>query len=108
MKRFYQEGNKGGDYLALEVQEDGRVFIEVGHCCVVFVRKIVPVEILTSVLGQALTQPDPSRWDLDWDGALGDNEYANRLREAVSNPENSFVVAQMFAREKLERKRGGK
>lgn len=104
MKRFYLEGNKGGDYLALEVQPDGRVFIEVGHCCVVYVRKIVPVEILTSVLATALTNPDPTKWELDWDSTFQDSDYADGLRGKVSAPSHPFWVEEMLAREKQEQK----
>lgn len=47
---FYAEGNKGGDYLKITKLKDNLVELEIGHCCVVSLHKIVPVEFLTGTL----------------------------------------------------------
>lgn len=52
--RLYIEGNNGGDYLELRPLPDGRVYMELGHCCVKLVSHTVPVEFITGVLGKLL------------------------------------------------------
>ena len=53
-KTLYKVGNKGGDYLMLselsEEQEDNRLYLEVGSCCVVNFKGIITIEMLTGVL----------------------------------------------------------
>ena len=63
---FEAEGNKGGDYLRLRLVKENLVDVEVGHCCVVTVRKRMPVEILTAII---------STWqsfDLPWEDEVND------------------------------------
>lgn len=56
VRKFYVEGNKGGDYLRLEAEEhaldEGPVKLEVGHGCVVIMRVTLPVEVLTGAFAQ--------------------------------------------------------
>ena len=48
------EGNKGGDYLHIaKTTNEGEIFLDVGHSCVVAFRGLIPVEILTALIGNA-------------------------------------------------------
>ena len=53
---IHLEGNNGGDYVTIsQSKAQGKrscFFIEVGHCCVVTLRAVVPVEFLTSLLSK--------------------------------------------------------
>lgn len=49
-ERIYVEGNNGGDYLLMRPLGDNRVFLEIGSCCVVTIRHIVPIEFVTGAL----------------------------------------------------------
>ena len=71
--RLHLEGNNGGDYLVIEPLPDGRIHLEVGHCCVVDIDHIVPVEFITSVLSAAVIEHGSvqavmgaMRWDHDY------------------------------------------
>jgi len=44
------EGNNGGDYVCITPQADNTVHLEIGHCCVVTVDMIIPVEFLTKII----------------------------------------------------------
>jgi len=59
VNRLCLEGNGGGDYLTMEVLPDGRVSLEVGHCCVVMINHIVPVEFITAALSRAVEDNGP-------------------------------------------------
>lgn len=48
------EGNNGGDYLEIKPLEGNLVRLEVGHCCVVTIEHIVPVEFITAMLTDAV------------------------------------------------------
>lgn len=48
------EGNNGGDYLEIKPLGGNLVRLEVGHCCVVTIEHIVPVEFITAVLTEAV------------------------------------------------------
>lgn len=50
------EGNNGGDYLEISSAGNNLVLLEVGHCCVVTIRHIVPVEFITAVLARAVLE----------------------------------------------------
>lgn len=50
------EGNNGGDYLEISPASDNLVLLEVGHCCVVTIQHIVPVEFITAVLARAVLE----------------------------------------------------
>lgn len=52
LQKFRMSGNNGGDYFHIEEIKDGRVFLEIGHCCVVSTKHIIPIELLTAVLTQ--------------------------------------------------------
>ena len=47
-------GNDGTDYVVIEATPEGMCHIEIGHCCVVILDKVVPIEWLTGLFG-ALT-----------------------------------------------------
>lgn len=64
--KFFIEGNNGGDYLRLWLREDGRVNIEVAHCCVPYFCGVVPTEVLTSILARSLGNWPIEEWDLPW------------------------------------------
>jgi hypothetical protein len=53
-KTLYKVGNKGGDYLMLselsKEQEDNRLYLEIGSCCVVNFKGIVTIEMITGLL----------------------------------------------------------
>lgn len=49
------EGNKGGDYLIIAEHKDNLVKMEIGHCCVVHGRLILPIEIITAILADLFT-----------------------------------------------------
>lgn len=53
---IYLEGNNGGDFLNIQQTQkqidENTCHIEVGHCCVIPLRAVVPVEYLTALLNQ--------------------------------------------------------
>jgi len=51
---FKSEGNKGGDFIEMRNLFDGRIALRVGHCCVMSIEKVVPVEFLTAVITDTL------------------------------------------------------
>lgn len=90
-------GNGGGDYVRLR-WEDGdeaswkgdRVYLEVGHQCVVMLRVVVPAEFLTTALLAAATR-DP--------GQIADAEGIRRFLLARDWPEafNQKLAAEVEA-----------
>lgn len=54
MARILLEGNNSGDRFRIRTLQDGRIHLEVGHCCVTEINHIVPVEFLTAVLTYAV------------------------------------------------------
>ncbi len=61
LNEFRAEGNHGGDYIKIQTiqsdgspLQDGMIILEVGHCCVVYIKAIVPVEFITSILANSL------------------------------------------------------
>lgn len=52
--KMYLEGNGGGDNFQIELLDDGRIKLKVGHCCVYMVDHILPVEWLTAAIATAL------------------------------------------------------
>lgn len=69
--QFAAEGNNGGDTFEIfqgSDHADNMVHITVGHCCVYHVDVEIPVEVLTSILvdaidGGKLINPDVLNWD---------------------------------------------
>lgn len=60
-------GNKGGDHIILrETRDDDLLKLEVGHCCVVEFRGIVPVEFVTATLANALHEWRSGTLKLGW------------------------------------------
>lgn len=51
-QRIQLSGNNDGDYLILKAVDERRVYIELGHCCVVTLRHIIPVEFITGALSE--------------------------------------------------------
>lgn len=50
------EGNNGGDYLTIKPLGGNLVALEIGHCCVVTIRHVVPIEWITAVLTEDVLQ----------------------------------------------------
>lgn len=48
------EGNNGGDILEIVDNKDGTIYLRSGHCCVISVDKIVPVEFLTAIISEVM------------------------------------------------------
>lgn len=67
------EGNKGGDYLKIDLSNDqtSDVILEVGHCCVRSVEHRIPVEVLTAIITKwFLSDERELPWDKDFNDAL--------------------------------------
>lgn len=75
---IYVEGNNGGDYLKFAATRDGRLYLEVGHCCVVTVQKILPAEMLTSLLTSMFEKP---QWPLPW-GSKFNSQILSKVEDA--------------------------
>lgn len=75
--KIHIDGNNYGDYLILEKKKNNMVYIEVGHCCVVYLRAEMPTEILTATLANTLIG-DTKDWKLPWD-----EDYNNSLKKKV-------------------------
>lgn len=57
-QRLYAEGNNGGDYFDITLLDDDTARLEVGHCCVIYIDEVVPVEFITSALAKAVCDKD--------------------------------------------------
>lgn len=67
---YRDEGNNGGDYLVIEKLKDGMAYVEIGHSCVMTVSKVMPVEVLTSILSRVFFNGDPKVEDMiEWGGS---------------------------------------
>lgn len=73
---LYAEGNNGGDYLQMEMLDDGLVRIEVGHCCIKTGPKVVPIELLTAVLFSAVS----GNWHKTLDAIAWPSDYKAELK----------------------------
>jgi hypothetical protein len=62
------EGNNGGDYLKIISMGGDEIYLEVGHCCVVSFRGIIPVQMLTALISQR-----PMGVDMPWDEETNHN-----------------------------------
>lgn len=83
-KEVYIEGNKGGDYLKITPLEGNLLRLEVGNCCVITVRHIVPVEFLTILLTEATMYKDIKEIITEYWGKNPANaEFAKSLAEQV-------------------------
>lgn len=84
--KFYAEGNKGGEFLSLEKinqNNSNLVKLIVGHCCVPYVRHMVPIEIITSLLSQMdFDNKEDLIEKLDWD-----KDYAKELVNSIEKKE---------------------
>lgn len=71
--QFCADGNNGGDTFEIfkgSDHADNMVHLTIGHCCVYYVDMEIPVEVLTSILVDAidngkLTNPDVLKWNKD-------------------------------------------
>lgn len=80
--QMYFEGNNGGDYLKIEVLEDGRLLVQCGHCCVPMFDATVPVEFLTTLISEAvLKHPNPK----DMMEAMWPTEHGKKLAEMIDD-----------------------
>jgi hypothetical protein len=78
------EGNNGGDIFDLKDLGDGLIDLRVGHCCVVCVERVVPVELLTRVMDEALTKHGSVEGvfrDSGWPGDFVE-ELIDKMRQA--------------------------
>lgn len=70
-KEIEVSGNNGGDIFKIINNDDGTVRLFIGHCCVVIIDKIVPVEFLTATLAKIILEHDNNVYsiisDFDWD-----------------------------------------
>lgn len=48
------EGNNGGDILTITQKDEGTLYVECGHCCVYIFNGLLPVEILTALIQEAM------------------------------------------------------
>ena len=83
----YVSGNNGGDYLRIVDLGDDEVYLEVGHCCVVFHRKVVPVAVLTALLAEKLDGVE-----LPWSDDLNES-LLSRMREPTKKDQDKIDVA---------------
>lgn len=76
------DGNKGGDILTIYDNCDGTVHLWSGHCCVVTINKVVPVEFITAILSQVMLEHNN---DIDSiiDGFDWDEEFKKELKTKV-------------------------
>ena len=49
-------GNNGGDLLELYDNLDGTLYLKSGHCCVMTIEKIVPIEFITALLSKVMLE----------------------------------------------------
>lgn len=51
---IFIEGNNGGDYIKIlqteKLKKEELIYLEVGHSCVVFIKKVLPVSLITAIL----------------------------------------------------------
>ena len=69
-RRISVQGNNDGDYLLIEERGDGMVALEVGHCCVVCISHLVPVELITAALTEMLDYEYTQGWPSDFEEKL--------------------------------------
>ncbi len=55
-KELFLEGNNGGDSFHATIKDDGRVCLQIAHCCVYTVDHIVPVEWLSTAITKAVLE----------------------------------------------------
>jgi hypothetical protein len=76
------EGNLAGDFLEIVDQGNDTVHIKCGHCCVIVLDAVVPVEFLTALIFQAMINHDDNISAVidtfDWS-----DKYKNQLKAKV-------------------------
>ncbi len=78
------EGNNGGDYFLIQQLSDGRLHLEVGHCCVIIFDSVIPVEVFTLLINQAMISSGSLKKLLSvWDG--------NFKKELLNKCESTFI-----------------
>jgi len=53
---MFLESNDGGDIFIINSIGNGKIHLKIGHCCVYEIDHIVPIEFLTSVLCNVVTE----------------------------------------------------
>lgn len=88
MKTLRIEGNNGGDYFEIEPIKDNLVRLRIGHCCVVSIDHIVPVEFITATLTESILRHDTVQdairaiaWSEDFTNKLADQVHSVRDTE---------------------------
>lgn len=80
------DGNSGGDRIELSIAggtvwspregclsvEDALLRLTVGHCCVIDIDAVVPVEFLTGILSKVVTEQGGIEGAIRWIGWSGD------------------------------------
>ncbi len=78
-------GNKGGDILDIVLRDNELLHIRSGHCCVMTIDKVVPVEFMTALLSKVMLENDNDIGKIidsfDWS-----QEYKDELKKKVKSP----------------------
>ena len=88
---LYAEGNNGGDVIKIIDNHDGTIYLFSGHCCVVDVQCIVPVEFLTAIINDVMLNNDCNvkkvidsfKWDESFKTELKLKVNENGSRKAI-------------------------
>lgn len=78
---IFIEGNNGGDFVEIKKIEDGLIHLRIGHCCVMIIDKIVPVEFLTASLSEMILEHDNINSIID--SFCWDKKYKDKLKDKV-------------------------
>lgn len=81
---IHAEGNNGGDFIEIEDLNDGTVSLKVGHCCVMSVDTIVPVEFLTHIITWKMLEYNNDINKLI-DSFEWNKDYKDKLKSKVKN-----------------------
>lgn len=49
-------GNGSGDFVELKPLDDGLVYLKLGHCCLIEIDHVVPVEFITALIAGAVIE----------------------------------------------------
>lgn len=90
-KEFRMEGDNGAEYLIIQETKPGRVFIEVGHSCVVYLRAEMPIEMITSALADAVNR----NWESvnEWESEYADKLRSQCVRQPLLSPESPMFTS---------------
>lgn len=72
------EGNNGGDFIEIENLSDGKIRLKSGSCCVMSIDSIVPVEFLSAILMEKMTQNN-----MDIKAIINGFEWGKEFKETL-------------------------